>query len=912
MSDNVLQIIQAPPANIIEIISQGAQGIPGPQGPAGSNASVSIGMSDLGNSAGTSGIVSGSNVQYLFAGGNNITLSQSLNGRSGSLSIIGGNAGVSFSGGGSSAALGSLVFSNSNGVSFGLNGSTLTASAAGAVSFSAGTSSSPLASLVFSNASGVQFGLDGSTITASVKTDYQTSGNYLTTAMQSNAATISNVNISAGSTSNNLSHFVFSNGSGVTFGLDGSTITASVVVPAGAQTGISGISGGTTQMTSGTALFADSNGVSFGVDGNTITATVKTDYQTSGAYLTTAMQSNAVTLSNIQMSAGTLTALRSDFTFSNSNGLSFGLDTNGVFTGTVKTDYQASGAYLTSQSNQALSAGNGSFAFQTATFADSNGVSFSTGTQGIFATVKTDYQASGAYLTTAALSQDSSKYIQNWKLTGNSSGTGSSAAGSDLWLAGGNGVTLSGSSNSISFSVATNYQSQGAYLTTAMQSNAATISNINISASNTSANLSNLVFSNSNGISFGLSGSTITGTVKTDYQTSGAYLTTAALSGDTSKYIQEWQLTGNSAGTGSSAQGSRLYLSGGANITLSGNSNTIVISGPAAASINVSAGTTSSGLNSVVFSNSNQFSFGLSGSTVTGSVPGTSSLSATGLVSISANANTISIGVPQTYLSSYENMNNGLANSSVFTFNGASQSHAVAFILPQHMSASFIRIPALMTIQSTSIAVIASNTATAQCGQFSTWNAVVYSLGTGASSKSLQSVTSSGNSWSFTAQISITSSSRASYSLGLSGHMEGSALNRSTQYSISNLNSYSFTTDAFTDYSSNRMLDIDFANSLTPGNYWLVLGYSSSSSSAGAVGLAGMTNCFIKYSNHYGGSGADLSFGVLGTANQTSGGLMGAGSFSTAGGGTTSGMPISAISSNASNARIYFQMLRSN
>jgi hypothetical protein len=106
------------------------------------------------------------------------------------------------------------------------------------------------------------------------------------------------------------------------------------------------------------------------------------------------------------------------------------------------------------------------------------------------------------------------------------------------------------------------------------------------------------------------------------------------------------------------------------------------------------------------------------------------------------------------------------------------------------------------------------------------------------------------------------------------------------------------------------MLDIQWANSLSPGNYWLVIGYSSSSSSAGA-GLGGITNCFIKYSNHYGISNADLSFGQLGTANQTSGGLMGVGSFSTAGGGTTNSIPISAISSNSNNARIYFQLLRS-
>ena len=57
---------------------------------------------------------------------------------------------------------------------------------------------------------------------------------------------------------------------------------------------------------------------------------------------------------------------------------------------------------LTQQSTQpvAYSAANGSANFSTITFANSNGVSFFTGTQGLYATIKTDY------LTTARASND--------------------------------------------------------------------------------------------------------------------------------------------------------------------------------------------------------------------------------------------------------------------------------------------------------------------------------------------------------------------------------------------------------------------------------------------------------------------------------------------------------------------------
>lgn len=53
------------------------------------NESQSFGMSNLGNTSGTSGIASGSNVRFLVAGGSNITLNQSVNGASGTITING-------------------------------------------------------------------------------------------------------------------------------------------------------------------------------------------------------------------------------------------------------------------------------------------------------------------------------------------------------------------------------------------------------------------------------------------------------------------------------------------------------------------------------------------------------------------------------------------------------------------------------------------------------------------------------------------------------------------------------------------------------------------------------------------------------------------------------------------------------
>jgi hypothetical protein len=245
------------------------------------------------------------------------------------------------------------------------------------------------------------------------------------------------------------------------------------------------------------------------------------------------------------------------------------------------------------------------------------------------------------------------------------------------------------------------------------------------------------------------------------------------------------------------------------------------------------------------------------------------------------------------------------------TWDGASVSHVVRFQIPDPVSFSFLRVPVLMTTNSTTIATMASATASAQGQLASTLNAVFYSQGVGANSQSLQSVTSAQVGFTMSMKISVTNSTQASHTLAVTQQAAGVGTSLSTQYSISNTN-YSFTTDQIaTNFSSARYLDLPFAASLSPGNYWLVIGLSSSSSSAGAAGLAALTNCNVRYSGHYGNSQAVLSFGVMGSTNRTSNHWYGGASFSTAGGGTTNSIPISALSSAASLAFPVFQLARS-
>jgi len=214
---------------------------------------------------------------------------------------------VNLSAGTTSQNLSAFVFSNSNNVSFGLSGSTVTASAgagAGSVNFSAGTTSNNLTAVTFSNSNNISFGLNASTITASVTVATLSNSNNVSFGINASTITASaQGNVSAGTTSNNLSAVVFSNSNGVSFGLNGSTVTGSIAT---SLTGIN-LSAGTTSNNLSAVTFSNSNNISFGLNASTVT----------GSFA-------------LKVSAGTASNNLSAVTFSNSNGISFGINASTV------------------------------------------------------------------------------------------------------------------------------------------------------------------------------------------------------------------------------------------------------------------------------------------------------------------------------------------------------------------------------------------------------------------------------------------------------------------------------------------------------------------------------------------------------------------------------------------------------
>jgi len=246
--------------------------------------------------------------------------------------------------------------------------------------------------------------------------------------------------------------------------------------------------------------------------------------------------------------------------------------------------YTAGGGGGGGGSSVNFSAGTTSNNLASVVFSNSNGVTFGLNGSTITGSVQTNY------LTTAMASNAGSNFVQ-----ANAGFAGTSASG-----------TIA--SNGIAISI-------GPYLTTAMQSNAVTLSNVKLSAGASSANLSAVTFSNSNGVSFGLNGSTLTGSV-------------AAQTVQTQGFVNLVSLVGNTAGQTSAGSGS-LVLAGGPNVTLSGSTAaggmTVSLSAPAGGgggAVTFSAGTASAALGSVVFSNANGVSFGLNGSTITASAAG--------------------------------------------------------------------------------------------------------------------------------------------------------------------------------------------------------------------------------------------------------------------------------------------------
>jgi hypothetical protein len=292
--------------------------------------------------------------------------------------------------------------------------------------------------------------------------------------------------------------------------------------------------------------------------------------------------------------------------------------------------------------------------------------------------------AVGNYLTTAALSGDTSKYVQAWELAANSSGTQSSLQGTKMYFAGGNMITVQGTNNTIQISLNS----------ASLLGTGAAASFVYTSVSSKFVQEWELEGASTSGATSGTHGSRQYWQGSQELYLSGtsdtivAFVNTRAfvMASEKTNFVQGWELTGGTAPgcTTSSAQGNTWYFSGDNRVVLSGTSNTIAISvkdsdlflaanstllAPAAVSsrvIGIAGSNASTASGNIQFATGNNVTFGLSGNTITASAsfsqsvqPGVNSLNgSTGQitllgasnVSVSNNGSSVSIYGPASLL----------------------------------------------------------------------------------------------------------------------------------------------------------------------------------------------------------------------------------------------------------------------
>ena len=343
--------------------------------------------------------------------------------------------------------------------------------------------------------------------------------------------------------------------------------------------------------------FSNSNGITFGtvsnISGNVITASHNGITQQS-------TQPVAISGSNGSFNFSTVT-------FGNLNGLSF-YSSNGSIVGSHNA--------LTSQSNQAFSASGGSSAFQTLSFANSNGFTFSNSNGSIVGSYTVPTQTtqpvaisgSNGSFTFSTVSFGNSNGMSFYSTNGSIVGSYtvpnvpaqttqpvaySAANGSTLFstisFANSNGVSFSSGTQGLYATVATNYIGLNTAITGgSMTANSSGIS-VNIPAAapapvyvvagTTNGSLATINFSNSNGVSFGLNGSTITASVNAG---GGGVAIAASNSTFTSGTVQFNGSGAMTIGTGAQAVNISVpavsSISGLGGISISTNGSTINIS----------------------------------------------------------------------------------------------------------------------------------------------------------------------------------------------------------------------------------------------------------------------------------------------------------------------------------------------
>jgi len=728
----------------------------------------------------------------------------------------------------------------------------------------------------FSNGGNVTFGLN-------------TAG-FITANAPTGGGGLTNINVSAGTTSNNLSNFIFADGNGISFGLNGSTITAShngLTTAARSDQVVNSLNGSTGQISLnvGSSLSASTNGssITFGLASNITTA-----LQSAGNYLTTAAQSNQV-VNSLNGSTGQISLNVGSSLSASTNGssITFGLASN------ITTALQSTGNYLTTAraSNDAIGLNSAFTAGPLAMTINSSGLSLNAG----------------------------------------------SAAGTTSGFAG-NLISGSMTHNTAGLNISLNHP---AWLTTARASNDA----VGLNSAFTAGPLAMTI--NSSGLSLnagsaagttsGFAGNLISGSMT--HNTAGlnlslnhpAWLTTARASNDaiglnTAQSNVTW--TVNSSGLSLDARGYAGTGFTGTNASATFNSNGLQLSVAGGGVINQTGPNISAGSDSLFTSGTVTFgnAFGISFVTSNGSVVASNAFLTTAMASnggsdfiaataafngtnisgtLASNGISLSVAAPGGGggVESHWNNTPFIWSAAVVPPSSMRQSTSLAFpaVIPYDLSMGQMRMLRSVVAGTTQVATVA-NTSWGFT-QNETHNYVFYTQGTGASSLSLRSYTSTSVGLSMTVQGSV---GAASNNLSVWHSINVPYAGGTSQFTASTAPAGSASLPFNSTHLSNfisglRLWDSQMGMSLPGNEYWVLHGISSAGTTGGATAASALTAATLGM-NAIGWPNINSNIASFGTSaqsfNQVYANL--GGSFTTAGGGSTASLNITQISSWAS------------
>ena len=733
----------------IALCTPGPQGPPGPTGPTGpgGGGGGALSISITGNVAGVPALISSG--LLMLAGGPGITLSQigstisfsaaaqstqtqpagaiagtgvSMASQAGStlgatlgtngLSLglpnwITGGGGIDVSMGGNTSGTptlissGTLFLAGGNNVTLVQNGNTISISAntaaAANLSVSAGTTTGAFGGLTFSNSNNLSFGLNNGTITGSVNAPglgTTFNGANISVSMTLNSAGLnlslsspveSGIGLSAAGSSQSAGTVLLSNANGITFGMNGSTVTASYNSTQFAGTGTTfGGTNASASMTLNSAglnlaisAAAGGSGASTGgvyVAGNTTGQSSSSTYPQSSLNIslagilsggwssntliisapgTTALALSAYAVSNTtQSTSGTVAG--SALSFAGAGGVSVGVSNGSVvISGGAGGGGNTLSLYALGNTTQNSSAtfNQSALSFNALgamTWGYSNGsIQVSApATSSISGTGIVSISVNGSTISIGA------NALTAYAVSNTTQATSGTVNGTALSFAGAGGVSIGVSNGSVVISGGAG----GGVSTAGLYALGNTTQN-----SSSTLNLSALSFNGLGGMTIGYSNGSI------QMSAPGSAATTAAY------YFQ-----GNTIGQSSSSTGLDQSLSISAAGIISGgwSAGTIVLSATQLSTLGLYAvgnttqnSSTSLAQNTVSFNGLGALTVGFSNGSIQLSAPAVSSISGTGLVSIVTNGSTISIGAAIPQLSFFQPL--GPVQNTTLTQNGA-------------------------------------------------------------------------------------------------------------------------------------------------------------------------------------------------------------------------------------------------